>query len=246
MNRSLRTALALVVALGVGVLIYLAVTPKTQPSYAAGAPFHPVAAAGAPTQPSSLWIGDSYTQGVGAVDQSHAESCLTSTAMGWVCNTDAEGGTGFIANGRVTDPTYAPVGRRLAADKANLLADVVIVDAGRNDSTLPEPKLEHAADREFAGIRKDWPKAQLVAIVPYFMNATGRTAAFAAFERAEMVKYHGQVVDPIAEGWISAKTASMTIADRVHPTPAGHRYIAQHLVADFRRLGLAKLPVTDI
>lgn len=243
MVRSVRFLFVVLVAVGVGALVYLAAQTKTPPAYH-GPTFQVATNAALPSQPSSLWIGDSYTAGTGASSQATAESCLTAQAMGWICNVDAQGGTGFVNPG--PGPDTQPLPKRLAADKAQFLADVVIVDAGRNDGTLPESQIEAAAAREFAGIHKDWPKARIVAIVPYYMNGTGRSAAFAAFERAQMAKYHGIVVDPVAEGWISAsKTASMTISDHVHPNPAGHRDIARHLTADFRRNGLTHLPVTD-
>jgi lysophospholipase L1-like esterase len=245
--RSVRLLIVTLLAIGAGALVYLAAQPKTPPAYQA-ATFRVTANNQAPTQPSSLWIGDSYTAGTGAADPQHAESCLTSAAMGWVCNLDAEGGTGFVDNGHVNSKTFEPVGKRLPNDKASFLADVVILDVGRDDTFYPEAQVNAAMDKEFAGIHADWPKAKLVVIAPFLMTSSGPDdPALTAQLHADAVKYHAIWIDPITEGWISAaKTGSMTISDKVHPDPAGHRYIAGHLAADFKRDGLSHLKVTDV
>lgn len=244
MTRTLRLLALVLVAIGAGALVYLAVQPKTPPAYAAQ-PFHVSTGQAKPTQPSSLWIGDSYTAGTGAPSQSAAESCLTATTMGWICNTDAEGGTGFINPGPAGAGTH-PIGKRIATDKASMLADVVIIDAGRNDDDAPAAI--PAAAKVVAEVRKDWPNAPIVFIAPYYMAHTGEIdAPLAAWEKSEAAKIHSYFIDPNAEGWITAaKTGPMTISDHVHPDPAGHRYIAKHLTADLKRLGLTHLAVTDV
>jgi hypothetical protein len=226
--------------LGVAALVYVAEQPKAVPAAGVSEPPSPTpTSAITPSRPSSLWIGDAFTAGVGAADQAHAESCLTAKAMGWTCHVDAESGTGFLSNGQVNSSTFAPVGQRLSRDAHRFDPDVVIVDAGRTDVAFPPASLKTAVDSDLKSIQAAWPQAQLVLIAPYFMNSDAEPlgAPFVAFLHTEAAKYHGSVVDPIGAGWInSATTGAMTIANHVDPNPAGHHYIAQHLAADFRTI----------
>lgn len=233
-------------AVVVAILVGFALQPRSAPAAAPGKPFRPVTGLVKPSQPSSLWVGDSYTAGTGASDQAHAESCLTAAAMGWVCNVDAEGGTGFTANGHVNSRTFRPLPKRLAGDREQYLADVILVDAGRNDPSTSATVT--AARRYLTALRTARPQARLVLIDPYFMRSTSEpNPALDAFYRSEAAQLHAVVIDPIGEGWINHRSAHLVIsADHLHPNPAGHRYIAAHLTYDLRRLGLSNLPVTDL
>jgi hypothetical protein len=224
-------------------MIVLALQPKAQPRVQLARSFVPATSVGAPTQPSSLWIGDSYTAGEGASSAQDAESCRAAAVMGWICNLDAEAGTGFVNDGHVNEP----VASRLATDRTQYLADVVIVDAGRDDVTFAASRVRRAIAMTFRRIHADWPKARLVVIDPYLMTSSKEIdPALTQYLRSTTKRYGGLFLDPIAEGWISpAKTQGLTTADGLDPKPAGHRYIARHLVADFRRHGLSDLPITD-
>lgn len=184
----------------------------------------------------SLWIGDSYTAGAGAKDAEHAESCLTAARMGWLCDLDAEGGTGFVADGHDKSLAFAPVGQRLEATAENSQADVVIIDTGRTDPD--DQTTVDAARTFFDDVRSAYPKAAVVLVAPYYMTSDSAIRpTLAAFEQ-KYAQGHGSFhfVDPIAEGWISlAKSGSMVLPDKVHPGPAGHRYVAEHLAVELRR-----------
>ena len=67
--------------------------------------------------------------------------------------------------------------------------------------------------------------------------------ALAVTARAQRVPF----IDPLAGHWITGDRRSKTgnaadyiERDGVHPTDAGHRYLAGRLMADLRRIGLAK------
>ena len=192
-------------------------------------------------RPVSLWIGDSYPAGVGASSRATAQSCLTADHMGWICNVDAQGGTGFIADGHGNSDTFAPLLKRLEATSQTYRADIIIVDAGRNDLAQPLGRLERAMGDYLAKLRAAYPDAELVQIVPYFMAQNRETldGRLADIIAQQMEKYDGHVIDPVAEGWISeAQTGKMTISDHLHPNQPGHRYIAHHLAADLERMRL--------
>lgn len=198
------------------------------------------------TIPSSLWIGDSYPAGAGAPSVAQGESCLTARAMGWTCNLDAEGGTGYRSNGHLVSSDYGPLPTRLAGDRRRYYADIVVVDAGRGDGeSTPQSVLLPAIDDELGGIRRAWPRARLIVIAPYFMRTEFTSAQRKMFTTAAR-RYHAIALDPVAEGWISPRiVAKMTFRDGIHPNAAGHLYIAAHLVSDLRRHGLTTIPITD-
>jgi len=204
-----------------------------------GAGYRPPAAE--PPKPVSLWIGDSYTAGTGAVNGDQGEACLTAYRMGWICNLDAEGGTGFVNDGHINQKTYRPAIGRLGPDRREFLTpDVVVIDMGRNDGW--NDAVDAAMRRYVARVREVWPDAELVMIVPYYMRSDQEPygGAVAAAMRRLMAQYHGHVIDPFHSGWIGHMDDRYVWTDRVHPNPAGHEYIAEHLAADLRRLGVGK------
>lgn len=160
--------------------------------------------------------------------------------MGWICNLDTQGGTGFINDGHINSKEFVPLGQRISADRRNFTdPDVVIIDAGRNDGFALED-VTAAMSKYVRAVHTTWPDSELVMIVPYFMRSTTEpyNGELAKAMRAEMKRYGGSVVDPIADGWIGEKSFDMTIEDHAHPNAEGHRYIARHLVAAFKRLGI--------
>lgn len=190
---------------------------------------------------ASLWIGDSYTAGLGASNAGLAESCLTANRLGWVCTRDAESGTGFLADGHNMSPTYLPLPKRLGHDRAAYVPNVVVLDAGRNDAVFPAARVVQTARAYIAGVRAAFPHAKLVLVEPYFMNTTKPLIpALDHLYRAEAKQPSTYLIDPVGEGWIGAGTASMTIADHKHPDDAGYAYIAEHLATDLSHLGVTK------
>ena len=200
-----------------------------------------------PSQVASLWVGDSFTAGAGAVRPRQGEACLTAKMMGWLCTLDAQAGTGFLNEGKAGDPSFVPIEGRLRHTKEQFVADVIVVDGGRNDLTAPAGALELAMSSYFTALRTAWPDAEVVIIAPYFMRGEGvPVVGLTAFMAAEAARIDASFIDPIGEGWVSEKTATMTADDRLHPSPEGHAYLAKHLAARLRELGLSTVPVTDL
>jgi lysophospholipase L1-like esterase len=226
------------------IVVVLATLAMRRPAIPAGAAIQP---AGQHVDPSALFLGDSYTAGTGATGVTTGEACLTANALGWVCNLDAQGGTGFVT-GAPSSAGFGALPTRLTATHSAKLADIIIIDAGRNDGDQDPAKVQTAIRNYLHAVRQAWPLAKLVVVEPYYMGqaASPLSPATLAVLRAQTKRAGGVLVDPIGEGWIKRSlTAKMTIKDGIHPTPAGHRYIARHLVADLRRLGLDTVAVTD-
>jgi lysophospholipase L1-like esterase len=183
----------------------------------------------------SLWIGDSYTNGTGSGGlPTVGEACLTAKALGWVCRLDAEGGTGFLADGRSNSERFGPLSQRFAATSAKYDPDVVVIDAGRNDYATPKELLQPAIRSYFQRVEEAWPDATVVVIAPYLMgdgDGSPHGVHWIGDYEKTLAKKHGWTfVDPVDAGW-PATTRRLTVADGVHPNAEGHRYIAEHLAA---------------
>ncbi|MBY6686525.1 SGNH/GDSL hydrolase family protein [Rhodococcus sp. BP-149] len=197
---------------------------------------------------TALWVGDSYTAGVGRIDNA-SYARIVCLRMGWACNVDAEGSTGFLDDGAAE---YQGVTSRLPArldfDKATFDADAIIVDAGRNDLEVPFDVLIGAIDDYVSDLREGWPDARIVIIVPTFMSPEkyDNYDELVAGIDAIAAKVGGQVLDPVARGWYAnVDIPSMQIEDRVHPNAVGNAYLAGVLERDLRELGLGDLTAPE-
>ncbi|KIQ11794.1 SGNH/GDSL hydrolase family protein [Rhodococcus sp. MEB064] len=240
--------LAVAVLLTVGALI--ARTPSsTAPGVAAATTTDgPPTAVERPAQPSALWVGDSYTAGVGRIDNA-SYARIVCLRMGWACNVDAEGSTGFLDDGAAE---YKGVTSRLPArldfDKATFDADVVLIDAGRNDLEVDYQTLLGAIDQYVNDVRAGWPDARIVIIVPTFMSPEKYDNYDALVDGITGIatRVGGQVLDPIALGWYAdVDIPSMQIEDRVHPNAVGNAYLAGVIEGDLRDLGLDRITAQE-
>lgn len=211
-------------------------TPQAQPPQTPRASH---ASQGGNRAPTALWIGDSYTAGTGATSRLNAESLLTCRRLGWSCDLDAQGGTGFISPG--TLPGYRPIPARLRGDERRYRhLDVVVVDGGRNDTRFRnQPGTPQVAATFIADVHKAWPSARLVVIAPYFMTSATEPVGtgFVDAEKAATQAAGGTFIDPIAQGWIPVGAAYQSATAQGHPSDKGHRWIAAHLAHDLRGIG---------
>lgn len=184
----------------------------------------------------SLWLGDSYTYGVGAGGPGDGEACLTAAKLHWVCKLDAEGGTGFVADGHENSKSHRPLGDRLEQTATKYAPNVVVIDAGRNDFGASRSSLRTATEAYFKRVHQAWPDARLVVVAPYLLGHSESPdgAWFTTFEKGLADEYGGVFIDPVADGWASKK--GLTISDHVHPSPEGHAWIAEHLAKSLRSI----------
>lgn len=194
------------------------------------------------TAVSSLWIGDSYTHGDFGLGPNDSASCQVAEALHWACHLDAQGGTGFINDGHVNTHAFSPLPTRLASTRKSYGADVVIVDAGRNDPNSTKTRATMVS--YLRQVRADWPKAKIVVIIPFFMRSTTPSPFTGVLTK--QAKAIGAIVeDPFKNGWIKpVLVRGLVAADGVHPNPAGYVYLTAHFLKDFKALGLDKVAVT--
>ncbi|OBA96617.1 hypothetical protein A5662_17570 [Mycobacteriaceae bacterium 1482268.1] len=188
-------------------------------------------------RPSVLIVGDSFTAGV-ASHTAYPE--LVARTADWDLHVDAQGATGFIADGQGTgNGDTSRLIDRLAEDGQRFpKVDLLIIDAGRNDLDHPTDDIVSAVAEYVAAARTQWPGAEIAEIFPTFVNAT----PFDAYSdlRARIATClsaaHSTLIDPIAEGWYSdVDVETLVSEDRVHPNMAGNALIADRLSASLRR-----------
>lgn len=188
--------------------------------------------------PYAVWIGDSFTEGTGAADAESSYAMLVSARLGWYPVIDAEGATGFVADGKTHAPDNDAVPQRLA--NIHIVPKVVIVDAGRNDGAADfATQVTPAVTGYLNAIRARWPGAKIVLIVPYFLHSDGPVLEFKKLYAVEAARTGAVLVDPLSEGWFNTvDKTDLTHTDGIHPNAEGHTYIAAKLTERLGSLGV--------
>jgi acyl-CoA thioesterase I len=238
--RTRRILLGLVIlgCIGGGLAIHLQHQAKPQP--VAVARVVKVADHGTPKR--ILFVGASYTAGVGATPASNGYAFLTAKAMGWDARIDAIPGSGYLNPGPPNPgrpPQDGTFGSRLARIPTTPAPDIVLIQGGRNDASYPEPALRDAVQNacEIAKSRFEHARVVLLgpipAVVPADRGELNVTRAMHEAARTENVAF----IDPIAEGWITVDNElGFTGHVPAHPDNAGYAYIAKRLVTDLDQL----------
>lgn len=192
---------------------------------------------------TALWVGDSFTRGEGAeVPASSTYPYLVSTRFGWRCHVDAQNGTGFLNDGYLAGPGLAPLIDRLPADVRRVAADVVIVDAGRNDGVAAESGLRAAIGEYLSAVREAYPQARVVVVLPTLLDQW-QPPEYNDVRRVLHDVAHvigAEVVDPASvEGFAErADDADLVCLDGFHPSAAGQAHYAEVLFELFRKIDL--------
>ena len=138
-------------------------------------------------------------------------------------NVMAQPGSGYLARG-TTDLVF----REAATLRLRTTADVVVVFGSRNDGRQPEDTMYEAAKALYADIHEIAPQAQVLVVGPVWVDAnvpdfiSANNAAMARAAAEENVRY----VDAIEAGWFAGPEEGLIGADGIHPTDAGHAYLA--------------------
>lgn len=183
--------------------------------------------------PAVLFVGDSYTAGGGTVGAPFTFADLTCDRLGWSCYKDAQGGTGYTADGKVNDPAYTPYAGRLKRTRATVRPDLVIVSGGRNDVGASGEAA--AVARYLSAARAAFPSARIIVLSPFWNDDRPpqvlRDVHTATRDGAARVA--ATWID--TTGWLDP---SMMGPDDVHPTAAGHEQLARRLIIAVRAAGL--------
>jgi acyl-CoA thioesterase-1 len=179
-------------------------------------------------------LGASISAGTGSTPE-QAWPTVVGRCLGRRVVVDAVPGAGYVATGH---GARGPVVRLLReADLAHLDPSLVVLQAGHNDIGTPGPQLRAAVTTAVATARREAPLAP-VALLTVVAHAGAPTAAARAtdatiVDAARRADPRVVVLDPLAEGWSFPR-----IADGLHPTAAGQRLLAGHVLDDLARAGV--------
>ncbi|TFC05538.1 SGNH/GDSL hydrolase family protein [Cryobacterium adonitolivorans] len=184
--------------------------------------------------PVAVFVGDSYTQGLGASSPVTRWSTLVAEEAGWTEVNQGLGGTGYVTAASAIDcgqkqcPTYPD----RVADVIASAPDVVVIAGGQNDRWAlgTDPQFVRAAVNEtFRLIRAELPNARLIAVGPSTAEpATAMLTDLDGWVQAAAHRVDAEYVsllDPVVI------RAEMVVADGVHVDDAGHRAIADRVLA---------------
>lgn len=181
-----------------------------------------------PTPSVVTLIGDSYTGGSAMSNYSRNWQFVVGSEMyargkPLQFTISGEGGSGYVARG--LDGTIFP---EEAQAHTHPDSEVVIVFGGRNDMGL---YVGDAASETYSAIRTIAPKAELIVIGPTWVNdAVPQELELVRDQiRAAAAEAQATFVDPLAERWFFGPDSSLIASDGVHPTDAGHAYLASKI-----------------
>jgi lysophospholipase L1-like esterase len=184
---------------------------------------------------TAVFLGDSYSTGwKGAGIGSHGWPAIVSAAQGWHAINLAVAGTGFINPGW----TNQPLGARVS-EAIRQRPDVVFIATGHNDSRWSAAATGRAADEAIDRLHHALPDAQIVILAPIWPSgsAPSRCLQLRDHLRRTAASVGAIFIDPLAEGWFGGGNRRYIGADGIHPTDAGHRAMADRVLAALARAG---------
>ncbi|WP_062292701.1 SGNH/GDSL hydrolase family protein [Demequina phytophila] len=213
---------------------------QAQPAATAapGASTSPVPSFSAPSHvaPIALFIGDSYTAGVGATEEKDRWSTLVSQEMGWREVNYGRSGTGYAATAGLTG-----CGRTFCGDYRASISeavgdqvrpDIVVISGGYNDGSRWNDNVDQtiaAIDSTFLAARQAYPEAEIIAIGPPWLDieAEWKTEFDMAVSAASGVvdgTFISLVRPPVLDD------PAMALGDGAHVNDLGHQAIADWVI----------------
>ncbi|QLD12320.1 SGNH/GDSL hydrolase family protein [Microbacterium oleivorans] len=200
---------------------------------AGGAALRPSEAVEDVPSPIVVFLGDSYTAGVGASDRARGWASLVGEAEGWRVRNLARGGTGFASTvtgddapaacGRDVCPTFG----QMAIEGASLLPDIVVVSGGRND--VGGDPVDAEVDGFFETVAAAYPGSRI-----YVTDVLWHEQEPEAVARLSDVVHDD--AERIGATWLDigqplAGGGELLADDGIHPSDAGHAAIARAVIS---------------
>jgi lysophospholipase L1-like esterase len=185
------------------------------------------------THVTALFVGDSYTEGVGlATPRQERWSALVSSAQGWTEVNAGCSGSGYTRQGLLCGTTF----EERIASLTNVEPDVVVIWGGVNDAGATSDHAATAASDTIAAYAQAFPGAQLIVLnAVYFASPEPEpVAAINATLPAAVREASGRWVDI---GPLLAENPGLIGQDGLHPNAGGHKAIADALLAALSEAG---------
>lgn len=141
-------------------------------------------------------------------------------------NPVAQPGSGYITRG-ATGLVFGEAANQFLSPEA----DVVLVFGSRNDGRQSDAAMYEAARSLYMDLQTLAPKAEIIVVGPVWVDAnvpssiSANNQAMARAAADAKVRY----VDALAEGWFAGSDSTLIGTDGVHPTNAGHAYLADKI-----------------
>jgi lysophospholipase L1-like esterase len=183
----------------------------------------------APSGPSVLFVGDSFSAGgYTGVTPQQAFPCRTAGNLDRTCYLDAVGATGYQANGRQFWPGGRTYGERLADTRARYPEpSVIVVSGGRND----DPALIGTASAAYlSALRAAYPGVRVFVLEPFWMGAVPPSVSQARLAVKASADAAGATWVPTSD-WLAPTDLSW---DLVHPNQSGQDAITDRLTTVLR------------
>ena len=176
-------------------------------------------------------IGASFSAGVGAGNRRDAWPEDLGRRLGWRVAVVADPGAGYVNRGNGDRGPFSRLASELDLDRLDPTA--IIIQGGHDDIGRPLPLIRDRVERLVTEIHREAPHALLIVLSVFVAGKQPSTAAVATdrtiVAAARRTDPEVVVVDPLAGHWHFPRTG-----DRLHPTAAGHRWIARRLAVVLR------------
>lgn len=183
----------------------------------------------------AVFLGDSYTTGWnGAGLGARGWPAIVGRLESWSTVMLAVAGTGFMNTGW----TGQTIGSRVSA-AIRQKPDVVFIAGGHNDSRWSASTTGKAADVVIDRLRLALPDAVLVIVAPIWQTGSPPTRCLTLRDhlRHKAASVGAIFIDPLGERWFGGAARAYIGSDGIHPTDAGHRHIADRILADLAAAG---------
>lgn len=188
-------------------------------------------------RPFAVFLGDSYTQGLGASSESTRWVNVTASTKGWNFVNLGRGGTGYLTPS-IPQACFHPACPNYAGmipEVATPSPDYIVVAGGQNDFPAfhaSRQSVVEAIRRTYAELRAKFPKAEIVAVgpsTPWAVNADVKLFDRVVQDAAASVNaQYVSLIDPNVIG------AGMIFKDKIHVNDTGHQAIAERVTAAVR------------
>ncbi len=187
----------------------------------------------ATTRPLAVFVGDSYSAGVGASEQSKRWTSVVSAEEDWEEINLANGGTGYLRTakeagcGKAFCPNYQDVVAAVVRNNP----DIVVVAGGQNDVGMDLNDVRSAIESTFRTIRQELPNVKIIAVGPSAPVAGDDITAIDSEVRkaaAAVKATYISLLDP------PVLSKSMFLTDGAHVGDEGHLAIAARVTENLK------------
>jgi acyl-CoA thioesterase-1 len=194
----------------------------------------PASSARPAQRPLLAVVGASFSAGVGAGQPDQAWPQDLARIMHWRLALSADPGAGYVNPGAGHRGPFSRLATRL--DLARADPSTIIIQGGHDDIGRPLPLVRARVESLITTVHRECPRSRLAVLTVFprgvptpITVATDQTIVAAARSADPAII----VFDPITGHWQFPR-----IGDRLHPTPAGHEWIAHRLASGLRADGV--------